>query len=109
MRLFVYHMRGKIIEGFVKLWYFVAFKLLIFSSRLCPLLENVSPVVRTSFCVLFSLVFLSSSINSYSVSTKREAIATENFNQQQILAITSLLSKRSSNHALLITTKCPRD
>ena len=51
MRLLVYHIKGKIIEGFVKLWYFVAFKLLIFSSRLCQLLENVSQVVRTSFCV----------------------------------------------------------
>ena len=49
LRLLVYHIKGKIIEGFVKLWYFVAFKLLIFSSRLCPLLENVSPVVRTFF------------------------------------------------------------
>ena len=32
-------------EGFVKLWYFVAFKLLIFSFSLCSLLGNVSPVV----------------------------------------------------------------
>ena len=64
----------------------------IFSSRLCPLLENFSPVVRTFFVFLFSLVFLSSSINSSSLSTKREVIAAENFNQQQILAITSLLS-----------------
>ena len=62
-----YHIKGKIIEAmftiflphlskelgerFVKLWYFVAFKLLIFSPRLCPSLEIVSPVVRTSFCV----------------------------------------------------------
>ena len=68
-------------EGFVKLWYFVAFKLLIFSFSLCSLLGNVSPVVRTSFCVFV----LSSSINSSSVSTKREGIAAENFNQQQIL------------------------
>ena len=55
LRLLVYHIKGKIIVGFVDLWYFVAFKLLIFSSRLCPLLENFSPVVRT---FLFSLVFL---------------------------------------------------
>ena len=72
LRLFVYHMNGKIIEGFIKLWYFVAFKLLIFSSRFCPLLENVSPVRSVLlFVFLFSLVFLGSSINSSSVSRKR--------------------------------------
>ena len=69
MRLLVYHIKGKIIEAiftiflpqprkklgerFVKRWYLVAFNLLIFSSRFCPLLENVSPVARTSFCVVF--------------------------------------------------------
>ena len=31
MQLLVYHIKGKIIKGFVNLWYFVAFKLLIFS------------------------------------------------------------------------------
>ena len=90
LRLLVYHTKGKIIEGFVDLWYFVAFKLLIFSSRLCPLLENFNPVVRTFLCG-FVLTCVSS-INSSSASTKREAIVAENFNQQQILAITSLLS-----------------
>ena len=44
--LLVYHIKGKIIKGFVDLWYFIAFKLLVFSSCLCPLLENFSPVVR---------------------------------------------------------------
>ena len=79
LRLLVYHIKGKIIENerFVKVWYFVAFKLLIFAHCWKML--------------LFSLVFLSSSINSSSASTKREAIVAENFNRQH-LAITSFLS-----------------
>ena len=48
----------KLGESFVKVWYFVALKFLIFSSRLCPLMKNVSPVVCTSFCVFgFTGVF----------------------------------------------------
>ena len=106
--LLVYHIiKRKIIEGFVDLWYFVAFKLLIFPSRLCPLLENFCPVVRTFLCG-FVLTYVSS-INSSSASTKREAIVAENFNQEQILLITSLQANLhqsgSSNHALLITKK----
>ena len=91
-------------EPYVKLWYFAAFKLLIFSSHLCPLFENVSLVVGTFFLFLFSLVFPSSSLNSSSASTKREAIVAENLDRQEILAIISLLSNLkqsvSSNHQM---------
>ena len=49
------------------------------------------PEVRTSFCFC-SHLFLCSSINSTSGSTKREAVFAEDCNEQHILAITSLLS-----------------
>ena len=50
----VYHIKGKIIEAiFIIFLPQLSFLVAHFSPRLCTLLENVSPVVRTSFCVFF--------------------------------------------------------
>ena len=68
------HEGQKLGERFVKLWNFLAFNLLIFSTRLCPLIDNVSPEAILLFAFFFSLVFLSSSINSSSASKNRKEI-----------------------------------